>query len=70
MENIIASILEKSLVGGAFIYMLYMFVTKFSVTQEKIANTLIKVAKSLDSLDKRMGTLEARVTELEGKKCE
>jgi hypothetical protein len=30
METIIASVIEKSLVGGAFIYLLYMFTTKFN----------------------------------------
>ena len=40
MEQLIASLLEKTLVGGAFIYLLHYFVNKQAVTLDKIADTL------------------------------
>jgi hypothetical protein len=58
METIIASAIEKSLVGGAFIYLLYMFTTKFNVTLEKIAETLVHVSNTLNNLDERVKKLE------------
>jgi hypothetical protein len=58
METIIASVIEKSLVGGAFIYLLYMFTTKFNTTLEKIADTLVHVSNTLNNLDERVKKLE------------
>lgn len=58
MEEVIASILEKSLIGGSFLYMLWMFTNKFNVTLEKIANTLVDVSNSLHNLDERVKKLE------------
>jgi hypothetical protein len=58
MEELIQGILEKSLVGGAFLYLLYMFTTKFNVTLERIADTLVEVSKSLNNLDERVRKLE------------
>lgn len=68
MEAIIASVIEKSLVGGAFLYLLHAFVTKFSVTLNDVSITLAQVSHTLLSMDARMGKLEDRVNELEGKK--
>lgn len=58
MEDMIATLLEKSLVGGAFLYMLYMFTTKFNVTLEKVADTLLEISKTLTNLDERVKKLE------------
>lgn len=63
MENIIASLLEKSLVGGAFLYMLWMFTTKFNVTLENIADTLHQVSHTLTSLENRVSKLEEKKNE-------
>jgi uncharacterized coiled-coil protein SlyX len=67
LETVIAGLLEKTLVGGAFIYLLHYFVNKQSVTLEGIANTLLKISNTLTRLDTRMGKLENRVEELEEK---
>lgn len=58
MEQLIANLLEKSLVGGAFIYLLYMFITKFSVSQELIVKTLGEISHTLSTLDERVKKLE------------
>ena len=68
MEAVVASLLEKTLVGGAFIYLLHYFVNKQSVTLDRIAETLGKVSETLVSMDNRMGQLEQRVEELEERK--
>jgi hypothetical protein len=70
MQDIIGVVFEKSLTGGSFLYLLYMFTSKFNVTLESIAKTMNTMSYTLLSLDTRMGTLEARVHELEGKRIE
>lgn len=57
-EQLIATVVEKSLVGGAFIYLLYMFTNKFNVTLEKVADTLVDVSQTLNNLDERVKKLE------------
>lgn len=58
MEELILKIIENSIVGGAFLYLLYMFTNKFNVTLERIANTLVDVSQSLSNLDSRVKKLE------------
>jgi hypothetical protein len=58
MEQVIAGIFEKSLVGGAFLYLLYMFIAKFSVSQEMIVKTLGEISQTLSTLDERVKKLE------------
>lgn len=70
MEQLIVGLLEKSLVGGAFIYLLWTFVTKFNVSLEKIADTLVGVSGTLSRIDKRMEVLEQRVEHLEKRESE
>ena len=60
MEQLIASLLEKTLVGGAFIYLLHSFVNKQAVTLDKIADTLGKVSETLASLEQRVEKLEEK----------
>lgn len=60
MERIISGIIENSLIGGAFIYMLYTFLTKFSSTLEGIANTLMKIDSRLNTMEVRINRLEER----------
>lgn len=65
MDALIASILEKTLVGGAFIYLLHYFVTKFSATLERISHTLERISNTLLRMDIRFENLEKRVDQLE-----
>lgn len=72
MEQVIAGILEKTLVGGAFLYLLYKFTSDFSVSQKdivkgltqiaggmtKMSKTLVDVSTSLHNLDDRVKKLE------------
>lgn len=67
MEELILKIIENSLVGGAFMFLLYQFVTKFTKTQEDIvtalsgiANTLVQISDSLETLDERVKALEEK----------
>lgn len=60
MEEIIASVIEKSLVGGAFLLLLYHYVTRVTTTLEKIS-------KTMDKIDMRFEQVEQRITRLEEK---
>jgi hypothetical protein len=67
MEELILKIIENSLIGGAFLFLLYQFVTKFTKTQEDIvtgltnmATTLVKVSETLNNLDERVKALEEK----------
>lgn len=67
MEELILKIIENSLIGGAFLFLLYQFVTKFTTSQEnivsgltQITNTLIEVSNSLKTLDDRVKALEEK----------
>jgi hypothetical protein len=67
MEELILKIIENSLIGGAFLFLLYQFVTKFTKTQEEIvtgltnmATTLVKVSETLNNLDERVKALEEK----------
>jgi hypothetical protein len=67
MEELILKIIENSLIGGAFLFLLYQFVTKFTKTQEDIvsgltsvATTLLKVSETLNNLDERVKALEEK----------
>lgn len=66
MEGLIVSLFEKSLVGGAFVYLLYFFVNKFNITLLDVATTLKEVSGTLSSMDARMTTLEEEVKNLKG----
>lgn len=67
MEEMIAGIMEKTLVGGAFIYLLHYFIAKNNVTMESIAKSLENVANTLLKMDIRLEQLEKRIHELEEK---
>jgi hypothetical protein len=67
MEELIYGILEKSLVGGAFLYLLYQFTTKFTKTQEDIVNGLTKMSETMSEISNTMSTLDERVKALEKK---
>jgi hypothetical protein len=74
MDELILKIIENSLVGGAFLFLLYQFTTKFTVSQERIveglaemqkgqlemSNTLSDVSHTLSNLDDRVRALEEK----------
>lgn len=65
MEQIIAGVIEKSLIGGAFIYMLHYFLTQFSTSLEKVTRTLEDVSNTMKMMDARMHIVEQRIERLE-----
>lgn len=65
MEQLIANIIEKSLVGGAFIYMLHYFFTQFSASLEKVTSTLDDISSTMRTMDARMQSVERRIERLE-----
>lgn len=66
METLIASLLEKTIVGGAFIYMLHFFLTKFSVSLETISTHMQKMSETLLRTNARLDNIEERLDRLEG----
>ena len=71
MEELVAIIAKEGLVSGAFIYMLYHFLSKFTVTQQEIANSVLRVsqdqqgiATSLDSVSKEMSNISQEMSKL------
>lgn len=74
MEEVIISLLEKSIVGGAFVYLLYYFTTflskllgDMSTTIEKLGETLTSISNTLTKMDMRMESVEQRIKRLEEK---
>ena len=67
MEQVVASIVEKSLVGGAFVYMLHYFLNRFSASLEKVTSTLDDISNTMRMMDARMHSVEQRIEKLEEK---
>ena len=65
MEQVVLSILEQSLLGGAFIIMLYYFLTKFAQTLDRVALSLEMVSTTMSNMDIRMESVERRLEALE-----
>lgn len=64
MEQVIASILEKSLVGGAFLFLLYHNNVTLAGSIKEVANTLAEISKTMLSMDRRMEQVEKDVEKL------
>lgn len=62
------NLLEKSLVGGAFLYLLWFFIKQVSANLVEFGNTLQQVSQTLLKIDLRMEHLEKRVQFLEDRK--
>ena len=60
-------LVENSLVGGAFMFLLYQFVTKFTKTQENIVDGLSDIAKTMHEISTNLKNLDERVKALEEK---
>jgi hypothetical protein len=68
LEEIIANLAQKSLVDGAFLYLLYHFVTRFSATQDTIVTKMGEISNTLTDVSNTLATLDERVRKLEGEK--
>lgn len=58
MEEVIANVLEKTLVGGAFVLLLWHYVTKVTVTLDRIAETMNRMDLRFEHVEKRLDRLE------------
>lgn len=67
MEELILKIIENSLIGGAFLFLLYQFVTKFTATQQSIVSALNEMTKAMTEMSIYLKRLDERVSELENK---
>lgn len=67
MEDIIASVLEKTLVGGAFLFLLYHNNVNVLGAIRDIATTLTEVVTTLHKMDMRMEQVEKRIDRVEEK---
>jgi len=65
MEVAIASLLEKTIVGGAFVYMLHFFLTKFSSSLERISINMGFISETLLRINIRLDSVETRLTKVE-----
>ena len=79
VEELIAGLLEKSVVAGAFIWMLYFILTKqeksqerqatilegISDTQAKISMTLIEVCHKMEDISDTIVAMDTRIQKLE-----
>lgn len=66
MEQVLGSILESTIIGGAFMYMLHRFLNNFSNTLVRIADTQESTVGTLLKMDLRLELLEKRLSDLEG----
>ena len=67
MEDVFISVLEKSVVGGAFMYLLYHFISRFTCSLTDVSNTLRQISQTMNSMDMRMEQMEKRIEKLEDK---
>jgi hypothetical protein len=67
MDELIMKIIENSLIGGAFLFLLYQFVTKFTKTQENIVGALAEMSKTMGEMSIYLKSLDDRVKDLEDK---
>jgi hypothetical protein len=67
MEQVIASVIEKSLIGGAFLWLLYHNQVNVLSTVKEISNTLTEVVTTLHKMDLRMEQVERRIDKVEEK---
>jgi hypothetical protein len=79
IEELIAGLLEKSVLAGAFMYMLHYFLTKQEKHQDRQTNTLVaigdtlakvsitllEVCHTLETLGDNMESMDRRIQKLE-----
>lgn len=66
MEQVIAGVIEKTLVGGAFLFLLYNYVKKVVVTNDKIVQTLGEISATLVTMNHRIERVEDELEILKG----
>lgn len=70
MEELILNLLEKSVISGCFVFLLYYVVQNMKSISESnscIGTTLKEVSNTLLKIDLRVETLEKRINSLEKK---
>ena len=79
MENVIASVLEQSIIAGAFIYMLYTQTSRndntlikitesmgeMSGTMHRVCNTMGDISDTMSNMNARMEHMERRIERIE-----
>lgn len=68
MEEIIARVLEQSIVSGGFLFLLYHMTTKQDNTLNNIANVMSEMLKVISDMKNEMGDMNDRLKDLERKK--
>lgn len=68
MDQMLYNLGEKSVIAGAFVYLLVYFVGQNSKILGDIADTLKDISNTLANIDKRVEKLERRVNQMEGVK--
>lgn len=67
MEEVIAQVIEKSLIGGAFLFMLYHNNVTFAGTLKEVSQTLGTISSTMNRMDMRMEQVEKDVEVLKRK---
>lgn len=65
LENIIGKLVETTIIGGAFMYLLYFMVNNINDMMAKLGECLQRVSDTLMKIDLRMEHIENRICELE-----
>jgi septal ring factor EnvC (AmiA/AmiB activator) len=65
METVIASLIEKSVVAGAFVLLLWHFINTNAKQMDKFAEQLAKSNKALDNINKTLSGFDMRLQRLE-----
>lgn len=67
METVIASMVEKSVITGAFLLLLWHFITTNAKQMDKFAEQMSKSNRALENINKTLGSFDMRLQRLENK---
>lgn len=67
MEELIAKIIEQSIVSGGFLFLLWHMVTKQDKTLNNIADVMEKQLEVISEMKTEMSNMNERLTDLERK---
>lgn len=67
MEELIARIIEQSIVSGGFLFLLYHMTTKQDTTLNNIARVMEEQLKVISEMKNEIGNMNDRLTDLERK---
>jgi hypothetical protein len=65
MESVIASMIEKSVITGAFLLLLWHFITTNAKQMDKFAEQMHKSNQALEKINKTLGSFDMRLQRLE-----